>query len=253
MFRTLLAKELREQLRTHRLLIMVAVLLVSGLISPLLARYTPLLLRSVPGIPAEMTAMIPEPSIQDAFTQYIKNVSQFGLILAIVLTMGSMAQELERGTAAMLLTKPVQRSAVVLSKWLAGMLCMIAGLLLAALGAAFYTLVLFQPFSLFDFLVANVLMALFLAFYMTLALLASTLARSQSMAAAGAFGGLLLALILDALPVVGNYMPAQLLDEAGKIMMGVENAVAWTTLIAVLGMVVLFLGLACLRFEREEI
>ena len=253
MFRTLLAKELREQLRTHRLLIMVAVLLVSGLISPLLARYTPLLLRSVPGIPAEMTAMIPEPSIQDAFTQYIKNVSQFGLILAIVLTMGSMAQELERGTAAMLLTKPVQRSAVVLSKWLAGMLCMIAGLLLAALGAAFYTLVLFQPFSLFDFLVANVLMALFLAFYMTLALLASTLARSQSMAAAGAFGGLLLALILDALPVVGNYMPAQLLDEAGKIMMGVENAVAWTTLIAVLGMVVLFLGVACLRFEREEI
>ena len=252
MFRTLIAKELREQRRTHRMLIIVAVLLVSGLMSPLLAKYTPLILHSVPGIPPEMAALIPEPTIQDAFTQYFKNVSQFGLLLAIVLTMGVVAQEKERGTAAMLLTKPVRRSAVVLSKWLSGLLSLLAGLLLAALGAAFYTLVLFQPFSLLDFLVANVLLALFLAFYMTLALMASTLARSQSMAAVGAFGGLLLVLLLDALPVVGKYLPAQLLEWAAGIMSG-SSAAAWGALAATCCLILLFLGVACVRFEREEI
>jgi ABC-2 type transport system permease protein len=252
MFRTLLAKELREQRRTHRMLIIVAVLLVSGLISPLLAKYTPLIMRSVPGVPPEIAALIPEPTIQDAFIQYFKNIGQFGLLLVIVLTMGIMAQEKERGTAAMLLTKPVRRSAVVLTKWLAGLLCLLAGLLLAALGAAFYTLVLFQPFSLLDFLAGNALLAIFLAFYMTLALLASTLARSQSMAAAGAFGGLLLALILDGLPVIGDYMPAQLLEWGGAIMAGSGEA-AWGALAITCSLILLFLALACLRFEREEI
>jgi ABC-2 type transport system permease protein len=252
MFRTLLFKELREQQRTFRLWIMAGVLLVSGLISPLIARYTPLLMSSIPGVPPSFAAMIPDPTILDSFTQYVKNVSQFGLIVAIVLTMGLVAQEIERGTAAMLLVKPVKRGAVILSKWLAGVISILFGLLLAGIGFAFYTLVLFGGFSLPNFLLLNGLMALFIIFYMTIALLASTLARSQGIAAAIAFGALLLLLIFDSLPVIGDYLPGELLNWGGRLFTPTAQS-AWPALLASVGLIALFLGVAIFRFSREEI
>jgi ABC-2 type transport system permease protein len=252
MFRTLLLKELREWRRTFRLVIIVLVLLVSGMISPLLAKYTPQLLRILPGVPAELTAMIPEPTIVDSFTQYIKNISQFGLIVVIVLTMGVMSQEIERGTMAMLLTKPVERSAVVLAKWCSGVLSILLGLILAAIGFTFYTLVLFGRFELIDFILLNGLIAVFLIFYLTLALLASTLARSQSMAAAVAFGGLILVMIIDALPSIGDYFPSQLLSWGSALFNGLSQT-AWPALITSLVIIALFLAGAILRFQREEV
>jgi ABC-2 type transport system permease protein len=47
MFRTLLAKEFLEQRRTSKLWIFLAVFFIVGCISPLLAKYTPELMRSI--------------------------------------------------------------------------------------------------------------------------------------------------------------------------------------------------------------
>jgi ABC-2 type transport system permease protein len=252
MFRTLLLKELREWRRTSRLLIIALVLLVSGMISPLLAKYTPLLMRNLPGVPPELAGIIPEPTIVDSFAQYVKNISQFGLIVVIVLTMGVMAQEIERGTMAILLTKPVERSVVLLAKWAAGVLGILVGLVLASIGFTFYTLVLFGRFVLADFVVLNSLIAVFLIFYLTLALLASTLARTQAMAAAIAFGGLVLVMIIDALPGIGDYFPSQLLSW-GSALFGGTPQTPWSTLISSIVMIAIFLAGAILRFQREEI
>ena len=62
-FRTMLRKEFREQLRTHKLLVAVAVFFVSGLISPILAKYTPLLLSVIPDMPPDFANLIPEPTV----------------------------------------------------------------------------------------------------------------------------------------------------------------------------------------------
>ena len=59
MFRTLLAKEFLEQRRTSKLWIFLAVFFIVGCISPLLARYTPDLLRSIPNIPPEFARSHP--------------------------------------------------------------------------------------------------------------------------------------------------------------------------------------------------
>ena len=65
-----------------RLLIVVAVFLVFGLSSPLLAKLTPEMIKLVPG--GKLLALIiPPPTIADAVAQYIKNLSQFGVLLAL--------------------------------------------------------------------------------------------------------------------------------------------------------------------------
>ncbi len=73
------------------------------LASPLLAKLTPQLLKALPDMPPGLAEMIPEPTLTDAVAQYLKNLSQFGILLALLMSMGAMAQEKERGTAALVL------------------------------------------------------------------------------------------------------------------------------------------------------
>jgi ABC-2 type transport system permease protein len=71
-----LRKEALEQFRTYRFLVIAAVLIAFGLLSPLLAKLTPELFKLIPG-GAQFAGLIPEPTVLDAFAQYIKNINQF--------------------------------------------------------------------------------------------------------------------------------------------------------------------------------
>jgi ABC-2 type transport system permease protein len=252
MMRVLLAREVREQWRSWKLVVFVSVFLVSGIMSPLLAKYTPDLLRSVPNLPAGLAELIPVPSLADSVAQYLKNTVQFGILLVILLIMGSVAQEKERGTAAMLLSKPVSRSAVILAKWLAGMGCLGAALAVGGLACLVYTAVLFEMLPIGAYWLMSLLLWVELGVYLSLALLASTLARSQSTAAIGAFGSLVVMLILGSLPGISDHMPGRLAAWGSSLVLGGDVS-AWSALGVAIGIIVVSLFIACLRFEREEI
>jgi ABC-2 type transport system permease protein len=253
MFRTLLAKEFCEQWRTWKMIVFLVVFLITGITSPLLAKYTPELLRSIPNMPAGLADFIPAPSMADSIAQYLKNTEQFGILLVILLTMGTMAQEKERGTAAMLLSKPVSRSAVILAKWLTGMTILLAGLLVDGLACLVYTVVLFESIPLVAFWIMNLLLFVCMGVYLSVTLMASTLASSQTIAAAGAFGGLVVLLILGSIPRVSDYMPGQLPSWGSSLVLKADVTPAWTALGVAVGIIALALLIACLRFEREEI
>jgi ABC-2 type transport system permease protein len=250
--KTLVAKELREGWRTWRLIILVLVLAVSGLMSPLLAYYTPQMMKLIPNLPAGFANMIPEPSIADAISQYIKNVDQFGLLLLIVLTAGLIAAEKERGTAAMMFARPVRRSNAVLAKWLVWALGLTIGLLVAGALALAYTTVLFELLPIGRFLALNALLLLSFLPYLSLSLLASALARSQAAAYGLAFGALFLLLIVGSLPRIGEFTPNYLPAWGAGLVLG-STATAWPAVIVSAGIVVAALVAACLVLERQEL
>jgi len=250
--KTLLAKELRERWRTWRLIILLAVLAVSGLISPLLAYYTPDLLRLVPDLPPELANLIPTPSLADAVIQYVKNVTQFGVLLVVLLTMGAIAQEKERGTAAMLLVRPVSRSALVLAKWLTSTATLAIGLLLAGLLCWAYTALLFGPLPVVRFAQLNLLLLIFMETYLSVTLLASALAATQGAAAGLAFGGMAVMLVLSSLPRIGDFLPG-VLPNWGTALVLRQGQASWPALWIALALVVVSLALACWSFERQEI
>src|SRR5689334_24992025 len=113
----LLRKELLESWRTLRLPIVAVVFLLVGLSSPLLARFTPEILKAVAGDQIPIT--LPTPTAADAFDQLAKNLNQFGALIAILLAMGAVAAEKERGTAALLLAKPAGRAGFLVAKLVA--------------------------------------------------------------------------------------------------------------------------------------
>src|SRR5258707_11737221 len=198
-----LRKELLEQWRSYRLLVAAAVLLSLGLLSPLTAKFTPELIRLVPN-GDQIAGLIPAPTALDAVAQYLKNMSQFAVILALLLAMGSVTQERERGTAAMMLSKPLPRWAFLTAKFAALGLTFGLSLVLAGAGAYYYTWLLFGPLGLGAWAALNGLLLVFTLVYVALTLLCSVLTRSQAAAGGIAFGLLELLTILGAVPPVGQ-------------------------------------------------
>ena len=99
---------------------------------PCLARYIREILQAVGG--AQFQGVIPDPVARDAVAQLTKNVGQFGVLIAILISMGTVATEKDRGTAAFLLTKPLGRGAFLGAKAAAiGSLLAIATLLAGVL------------------------------------------------------------------------------------------------------------------------
>jgi len=219
LFLVALGKELLALWRTKRFLITIAVFGLFGLVSPLLAYFMPEILGSVEG--AEMFAdLIPEPTVYDAVTQYIKNITQFGFLIAILLGMGAVSGEKERGTAELILSKPLPRWAFVLSKFTAQVISYFAAFAAAASGGYLYIRILFGEVSLGGFVAVNLLLLLWLLTFAAITLLASVVGSSIGAAAGMALGGSVLVMLAGSLPRFGALFPGGLVAWAGQMISG---------------------------------
>jgi len=250
----LLRKELLESWRTLRLPIVTGLFLLVGLSSPLLAKFLPEIIKAatgdqLPSIP------IPTPVAADAATQLWKNVAQFGAIAAIVLAMGSVAAEKERGTAAFVLSKTVSRGAFLAAKVASIGAVLAIGVVLATAVAWFYTAVLFEPLPVAGWVGFAVLAWLGLAVWGAITFAGSVVTGSTAAAAGIGFVGLLVLSIASAIPTIGDYLPGGLAGPAIGMAAGTEvsasdvaTAVAGTLVLIVLAIVV-----AAWSFRNQEI
>ncbi len=250
-FLAALRKEWLEQWRTYRLLAVGVVLVVFGLLSPLIAKYTPEIIKLIPNGEA-IAQLIPTPTVMDAVTQYIKNIGQFGVILALLLTMGAVAQEKDKGTAAMMLVKPLPRVTFLVAKFTALALMFAVAIAIAGAACYYYTRLLFGALDVPRWLALNGLMLVFVLVYVALTLFCSVVTKSQAAA-----GGLALCLLFilglaGSIPGLGEYLPGQLLAWGGGLMAGKAEAF-WPALWVSVGIIIVALMGARLIFDRQEL
>ena len=136
--------------------------------------------------------------------------------------MGSVANEKERGTAALILSKPASRGAFLGAKLVGIGLTLAISLGLASVASWFYTAILFEPPDALGWLGMTSLLLLTLLVYMALTFVGSTLTRSAVAAAAIGVGGLVVLAIASALPTIGPYMPGGLSTPALGLAVGTD-------------------------------
>jgi ABC-2 type transport system permease protein len=250
-FGVLLRKELLEQWRTLRLPVIGAVFLLVGLISPLLARFTPELVEALGG--AQFQIEFPPPTTADAVDQLIKNVSQFGILVAVLLAMGSVATEKERGTAGLILTKPAGRGAFLVAKLVAIGGTLAVATFLAAAAAWFYTLVLFEALPVAGFAASALIQWLALMVFAAITFLGSTLTRS-ALAAAGIGVAAFIAIgVLSVFPAVAPYLPVGLGAPARALALGMPPGDLAGPIAANVALVLAMVGLSWLSFRHQEL
>jgi ABC-2 type transport system permease protein len=250
----LLRKELLEAWRTMRLPVVAGLFLVVGLTSPLLAKFLPEIITAAGGDQLP-TIAIPTAVAADAIDQLWKNVAQFGALAAIVLAMGSVATERDRGTAAFILSKTVSRGAFLLAKVAALGLVLGVCVALAVAVAWIYTAILFEPLPVGGWVAFACLAWLGLAAWAAITFLGSTVTGSSAAAAGIGFTALLVLSVVAAIPNVGRFLPGGLAAPAVALAAGapVDPADVVTPVVSTLVLVTVAIGASVIAFRRQEL
>ena len=246
-------KELRESFKTSKLLIAAVVFILAGAGSVILTHYLPDLVKNQAG--SGMTIIVGKQTVVDAVDAYVKNVLQIPMLAAILLAMGAVAEERAHGVGAMLLSRPISRSAYVLAKLTGYGLTLLAGLALGALVTFYYMVLLFDGATLGPFLLINVGLAAMLVDLLAITLLCSTMLRSGVAAGGLAF---VLYILLSSLPgcwsPLGDSLPGSITDHAHALLAGSWGAVDLVRPLAGgIALATLCVGGACLALRTQDI
>jgi len=209
-----LKKEIVEALKTYRLLILGAVLLLLGMMSPLVARFTPEILKwAMESDPAtagmDLSAMLTLPTAFDSWVQFYSNVGLMGYIALVIVFSGMVSSETSKGTLTIMLSKGLSRTSVILSKLTNAVLVWTGGYCLAAVTAWGYTVYMFEGrvpnllFALFG-------MWLFGVFLLAVTALASTLTDKSFICLVAVGVAVVILNLISIIPGAGKYNPVAL-------------------------------------------
>lgn len=205
----------------------------------------------------QSTIMQPAEALQETVQTFL-DIAAFAVGIGTIITVqGAIIGEKELGTAAWVMSKPASRSAFILAKMLAYSI----GIWISALiiPAIILYIVIGQlipaPLSLMAFLVALVLVALALLFYLTMTLMLGTLFSSRGPVTGLGIGFVLSGMLLKGLlplPVMA-ITPWLLSQIGGALVFGSPLPSIWPVPIVATGVwIVIMTAVALWRFGREE-
>ncbi|MCD2345685.1 ABC transporter permease [Clostridium guangxiense] len=203
-----LKKELLESVRTYKFFVIIAVFFAFGMMSPLAAKLMPKLISYAQK--DGMKISMPEPAAIDSWKQFFKNISGMGIIVTALIFSGVLANELSRGTLINMLTKGLNRSTVIISKFTAMIIIWTTSYALAFTMAFIYTAYLFKNHQMHNLLFSIFCLWLFGVFLLAVILLGGVLAKSSYGCLFITGTAAVILMILNAFPKMQKYNPFSL-------------------------------------------
>lgn len=251
-FKGFFKKEINEILRTSKKFVLPSILLFFGFLSPLTAKYIKEIFNIAGGIEIEIP--IPDPVYTDSFVQFYKNIGQIGIVVMILAFMGTVVEEKVKGSAILILTKPVSRIQFILSKFLSSLILFTASYILAITAFIYYTCILFPDYR-SDYAWLSLGMPwIYGVFIISLTIFASTISKSHTMSAVYGFIGFAAISAVSILPRIGKYLPGALNNIGLEILTGVKpasDAVLPIVVAVVLSVLLILSSIAV--FKRQEL
>ena len=249
---TLLKKDLMEQWRTKKILILLIIFLFVAISSPIIAKLTPELLKSisVPGL----TIKLPPPTYSDSLDQFIKNTSQIALLVLVFVVAGAVSDEKNRKTLEILLTKPVSRMMFILSKFKSYFISI--SVIFAACSAIFYlyTVSTFSDFNALNFAIMAGNVLAYILMIASITIMASTVVKNSI--AAGGIGFvsyILFGTIFDFFEPLKKYSPNTIFNTYKDVVSHGWSNDLLLPLLFMLAVIVMSTLLAIVIFRRQEI
>jgi ABC-2 type transport system permease protein len=244
-------KEFREIVSSWRIWVLPGLVLFFALTGPPLAKFTPQILAAAVG---DQIAGIklPPPTYVDSYAQWVKNLSQIVMIALVIAYGGLVSNETKSGTAVLVLTKPLSRTAFVVAKVAVHAIFLMAVVIVGTLTTWGLTSVIFGMApserlweASFTWLVLGVM-------FIGLMTVLSVEIKSAAGAAGAGVGAFALLAIATIWAPLGKYSPAALTSLPASLVRGDSVAVGWP-LTTSLFCAVLLVVLAAWRFERKDI
>lgn len=246
-----LRKELLELWRTKKVIVVLAVLVGFGFASPILAKLLPDMLEAMgEDQMGGVQIVIPEPSTKDAIDQFEKNMVQFGLLLAVLMSFNAIVSEREHGQAALMFPHPLPRELFVVAKFAALAILFGVGLILGAAAAYGYTVLLFDAPDAGGFLALVGLIYLWILSLIAVSLLASALGRTVASAGGIAFVFLIVFLLAGTFT---NLAPDKITAWGHALAINADSPARWGALAVTLVITAAAVGGSAMVLRRQEI
>ncbi len=215
-------------------------------------------------IPANLTPMeaLAKEPLGDPLIMFVVFLGLGISVSAVIGSQDTIIGERQSGTAAWVLSKPVTRSAFILSRLAAGAVgLLVTGVVIQYLvGYTQLSLLTGEPWSIAGFLGSMGLMALLTMFYVTLTFMLGSFFKNRGpVMGIGMFMGLVgPGILVKAVPVFGLFTPLSFImdDRYGNLPMAlaliVGRPISLVPVILTALLCAVFTAVAILRFRREE-
>ena len=259
-FDIFLKKEISEQIKSVKGIVLVIVFLFVAVSSPLVAKLTPEIVKWAMETTEEMMdmgalfAMMPEPDSVTSYTEFFSSFNMMCLLALIIVFSGVVANEKSRGTAAYILTKNISRTEFIMSKFVSSLIFIFASVIITAGVLRIYTNLLFNDglVQLSSFVIYFLILFLYLIFIMSIVLFSSIFAKNVTSATIMSFLVFIGFNIWAAIPRVGKYAPPNINDF--NVLLNAKDSRELTIgIIITLAFAVLFLIAGINLFNKQEL
>jgi|GEM_PF-4990600 len=232
-FKILLNKEIMENWRTYKFLILGGIFIFFAVINTILIVFLPDLMK-VSGLDIVMEA-----TAEASMGSWIATLMQLAVFAPPFIVMGAIAKELSEGITANTMVRPVGRWAYVLPKFLVYTVVFLIWSIVATLVSYLTTVLSIESYS-FTITIQSTLLCLpAFIFAVALGVFFSSLFKSQVAAAGSTVGVLFLVYILSLIPIIKHAMPLNVGNWAVSIINGTPET-SWLALVlCVIGSAVL--------------
>lgn len=244
-------KEALEILRTWRIWVLPGIVLLFAVTGPLLARFTPELVGAL--VPNSLGGLhIPPPTYSDAYLQWTKNLSQIVLVALIIVYGSIVSGEVSGGTAVLVLTKPLSRTALIAVKAIVQSSFVCAVVISGALVTWGLTWAIFGQSPAAPLWSATAAFLVLGVLFVCLMTLFSAVIGSTAGAAGAGLGAYVLLAIAAVWKPLGEYSPAALTTQPSALAGGHTVTATWPVITALL------LAMACVVvagriFQRRDL
>lgn len=194
----LFQKEMVENWRNRKLIWVPLAFILIAILDPISTYYLPQLIELSGGLPEGAIIDIPKPAPEEVVFMSISQLNLFGVLIIILISMGTISGEIKSGVTELILTKPIKYHAYITAKWVAYLLLTLISVLLALLFSFYYIYVLFGHISLSLLLNTALFYSVWIIFVVTLTLFFNTLFYSPGKVAGSTIVTLLLMSLINA-------------------------------------------------------
>ncbi len=249
----LIKKDFLELWRSRKIMILLFLFLFVAISSPIFAKLTPMLLKSLSATPG-LTIQLPDPTFMDAIDQFVKNISQIAMLVLVFVVSGAIVDEKNRKNLEILLTKPVSRTKFVLSKFLSYFSAIGTIFLVSSVVFYYYTATTFNGFNIANFTLMSVNTLFYVLMISGVTLLASTITRNSVGAAGlGFLSYILFGTIFGFIESIAKYSPNYIFGNYKTLITNGWNSGFTAPAILIVLVIILSIFTSITLFRKQEI
>ncbi|WP_342028694.1 ABC transporter permease [Oceanobacillus limi] len=180
---TLFKKEMLENWRNKKWVWFPLVIILLSILDPISSYYMPQIIDSVGGLPDGTVLELPDYTPPEVVIMSLGQLSSLGVLVIVLMSMGTIAGERKSGVAELVLVKPVSYKNYVTAKWASLILLVWISLFLGLFVGWYYINILFGDLTFLHLLQITFFYGLWLTLVVTLVIFYNTWIKTPGLVA----------------------------------------------------------------------